>query len=147
VCVRGWVRVCVCVRVECVCVKCVCVYVEKKYPTDELISSLVEAANNDLDVKVILNVDEESAEQSAGVNQKVGLYLTKNGVDVKYDRPEIALHSKLLIVDGEHVVLGSHNWTAGSFWGYDDTSVYVASPDLAAGYEARFEQFWDDLEN
>ena len=64
---------------------------------------------------------------------------------IKFDSPDVTTHSKVLIVDDRHVVVGSHNWTAGSFYQYDDTSLYVDSDLLAASYKSAFDSRWDEL--
>ncbi len=117
-----------------------------KYPTDPLVSGLVSAASRGASVRVILNVDQESAGFAAErMNKPVGDWLQANGVDVVYDQPDIALHSKVLVVDGRHVVIGSHNWTAGSFYNYDDTSLYLDSQSIANMYQKQISSFWDEL--
>lgn len=106
---------------------------EAKYPTDSLIQSLIQANSNGIEVKVILDLDAEGdVFGSRFINHEVFETLSKHGVPVRYDRPDQLTHAKLIIVDDVHVVVGSHNWTAGSFFAYDDTSIYVKSTDMAS---------------
>ena len=65
------------------------------------------------------------------VNRAAFDCLKSGGVDVAWDRPERLTHTKLLIVDGRDVLDGSHNWTAGSLYAYDDKSLVVRSEALA----------------
>lgn len=118
---------------------------EKRYPTDALVKSLIEARGNGLDVKVILDTDAEGdVYRSRTINEPVYRQLQKYQVPVRYDLSDRLTHSKLLVVDGTHVVVGSHNWTAGSFYLYDDTSIYLESEELARHYEERFSTLWQE---
>jgi len=107
----------------------------------------VNAASRNVDVRVILNVDEEGAvSEAAAVNAAIGSYLISHNVGVKYDDPSVALHSKVLVIDKQYVVIGSHNWTAGSFYGYDDVSVFIDSAKLGDQYANRFLEMWAELD-
>jgi hypothetical protein len=52
------------------------------------------------------------------------------------------IHSKIVLIDGRHAVVGSHNWTLGSAFRYDEKSVYLESKDLARRLEAEFQSLW-----
>ena len=80
------------------------------------------------------------------INKNVKAYLSNAGIAVKMDRPEILTHAKTLIVDQKHVVVGSHNWTAGSFYTYDDTSIYLESVTAAENFTAIFNVIWDNAD-
>lgn len=115
----------------------------KKYPTDALFAELLAAKQRGVDIKVILDRDAEGASiGSRVINDEAYKYLKKNGIAVTYDSVERYTHTKLVTVDGRHVVVGSHNWTAGSFYAYDDTSLYVRSTELCAHYDAQFDTLW-----
>jgi len=70
-------------------------------------------------------------------------YLKAKQIPVIFDLRERATHSKLLIVDDGQVVLGSHNWTAGSAFAYRDTSIYLRGPELVTIYSQRFLKLWE----
>ncbi|HYO92481.1 MAG TPA: phospholipase D-like domain-containing protein, partial [Pyrinomonadaceae bacterium] len=70
-------------------------------------------------------------------------YLEENGVSCKFDRQERLLHSKYLIIDNSLLIIGSHNWSAGSFFQFDDLSLAVRSTDLVAQQLSRFNALWD----
>ena len=67
--------------------------------------------------------------------------------EVFFEERNRATHTKLVIVDDSHVILGSHNWTTGSLQDYDDTSIYVASKQLAEDYAKDFNARFDVLKN
>ncbi len=54
------------------------------------------------------------------------------GVDVKPDTPAKMTHSKLVVVDGRIVLLGSTNWTGNSMDNNHETNVRLDDPALAA---------------
>jgi phosphatidylserine/phosphatidylglycerophosphate/cardiolipin synthase-like enzyme len=54
------------------------------------------------------------------------------------------LHSKFVVIDQELVVIGSHNWTAGSFFNYSDLSVVISGSDAGKIWEERFERLWSN---
>lgn len=116
-----------------------------EYVTNALVEALIKARAKGLDVKVILDRDAEGGRTGARlVNQAVFDMLRNNNVSVVFDHEDRMTHSKFVIVDGKHVVLGSHNWTGGSYWAYDDTSVYIESKELALKYQDIFIGFWDE---
>lgn len=59
------------------------------------------------------------------------------GVEAKLDTPEKMLHSKLVVVDGRKVLLGSTNWTGNSMGNNNESNVRLDDPVLA-GYFGRY---------
>jgi competence ComEA-like helix-hairpin-helix protein len=116
---------------------------EKNHPSDKFMKELVKAKERGVNVKVILDhQDEDDPKASSIINKGAFDYLRKNKIRVVFDTEEIATHTKLLLVDDKHVVVGSHNWTAGSFFVYRDTSVYINSGKLSDIYNSHFESLW-----
>ncbi len=114
-----------------------------KYPTDALFAELLAAKKRDVDIRIILDRDAEGSSIRARViNEEAHAFLSKHGIPVVYDSTTRYTHTKLVTVDRSHVVLGSHNWTAGSFFAYDDTSVYLRSAALAGSYDSHFDEIW-----
>ncbi len=104
----------------------------RDHPTNALVEGLVAARRRGVRVSVVLDLDRpEDVFGSRLVNEAAYRFLAAGGVDVTWDRPERLTHTKALIVDGRDVLVGSHNWTAGSFHAYDDKSLVVRSPALA----------------
>ena len=65
-----------------------------------------------------------------------------NSVETMEDAVDKLLHSKFLIVD-DLIVIGSHNWSAGSYFHFDDWSVVVKSPGFTQEISTRFDSLWD----
>lgn len=112
------------------------------HPTRQLVDLLVRKAAEGCRVRVLLDRDDEDDPYGSRlVNAAAARYLAERGVTVRYDRPEQLLHSKFLVLDGEVAVVGSHNWTTGSFFTYRDLSVIVRGK--AAGlWKTRFAALW-----
>lgn len=75
------------------------------------------------------------------------LYLKDAGVPVRVAKPvgrRTSLHSKYIIIDGEEVILGSHNWAYFDLFNSRQTSLAVESPDLAKRMTRRFDELWDN---
>jgi len=55
-------------------------------------------------------------------------------------------HMKLVVAD-DTVIVGSHNWSAGAFYGQSQESIAIRSPSLAAVCARTFENQWNRSEN
>lgn len=118
---------------------------EPSYVTDSLVGSLISFAEQGGEVKVLIEGgDVNDNPDTSDANSELYRFLSKTKAEVRYDTDEKATHSKLVLVDTEHIVIGSHNWTAGSFYQYDDTSAYIKSPELAKYYENLFKKRWEN---
>ncbi len=111
---------------------------------NDLIDALVRAGGRGLDVRVLID-DCRFYADSAAANLKSALYLFERGVPVRFDRPEETTHAKLLVIDGEHVVLGSTNWNYYALEQNVEANVALLSvPAVAAAFERYFEALWAD---
>ncbi len=102
------------------------------HPSNALAEALAAARKRGVAVSVTLDLDRPGdVYGSRFVNQAAYEYLLEHGIDVSWDARERLTHTKLVVVDGRDVLVGSHNWTAGSIYGYDDTSLVIRSEALA----------------
>jgi phosphatidylserine/phosphatidylglycerophosphate/cardiolipin synthase-like enzyme len=86
-------------------------------------------------VRLMLDVDQPGAiYRSEQANTARLEQLRAAGIEVAFDDPATAMHSKLVVVDGETTFVGSHNWTEGSVSKYRELSVVVQSRKVAAAY-------------
>ncbi|MEW5827237.1 MAG: phospholipase D-like domain-containing protein [Candidatus Bipolaricaulota bacterium] len=107
--------------------------------SNQLVDALVAAAGRGLDVRVLLD-DCSFYEDSAAENLESAITLYQRGIPVRFDAPDVTTHAKLLVVDGEHVLLGSTNWNYYSIERNVEANVaFIGLPDVAARYDAYFE--------
>mgnify|MGYP003589043890 CR=1 FL=1 len=66
------------------------------------------------------------------------------GAEAKLDTPVKMTHSKLVIVDGRIVLLGSTNWTGNSMGNNNETNVRLDDPVLAAQFARYVAAVWAD---
>ena len=112
----------------------------------ELIKALETAAANGIDVRVILDQDDVGQPyKSLLINSPLVQRLLSTSVNVKFDKKDTLLHSKVLIIDKSKVVIGSHNWTYNSFYNTNELSVYFEQNETAAVYSNRFLELWNTL--
>ena len=113
------------------------------HPTKALLDELIAAKGRGADVKVVLDRDRDTDPyMSVVINTNAKRYLEDHGVACRFDREDVLLHSKYVVIDGTLSIVGSHNWSAGSYSEFDDLSFVVQSPEIAAALTARFEQIW-----
>ncbi len=112
--------------------------------TTALTDGLRAAAGRGLDVRVLID-DCSFYADSAEENLESAIFLLQNGVDVRFDPPSITTHAKLLIFDGETVVLGSTNWNYYAVERNIEANVaLLRMPDVASPFEAYFASLWSD---
>ena len=99
---------------------------KKDTPTWTLLEDLVAARRRGLRVKVLL---EKSSWEDP--SHEAYSFLKENGVSVSYDDPKKLTHSKLVIIDGQKIFIGSSNWTYFSLKANRETNVMIDSKPLA----------------
>jgi hypothetical protein len=112
----------------------------------QLIEALEAAARRGVEVRVILDQDDGGEPyKSYFINKPLVDRFRNNAVKVKFDEDDTLLHSKVLIVDENKVIVGSHNWTRASFYNTHEISVFVENGSLAVGFRDRFDTLWRHL--
>ena len=108
---------------------------------NQLLVTIASKAESGVKVKVLLDCLLPLKGRSAN-NAFVALWLKRRNVDVRYMAGNRCQHSKIVEVDGEHVVIGSHNWTVNSLSRNSEVSVYLTDIEtlegIREGYEADF---------
>ncbi|MEM3047173.1 MAG: phospholipase D-like domain-containing protein, partial [Candidatus Bathyarchaeia archaeon] len=108
-------------------------------PVNALLQSLVEAKSRGLDVRVL--VDEET---NSSYRQTI-TYLCENGVPVKLDRSSgVTTHTKIVIIDGRYLIVGSHNWTESALNRNHEYSTLLKDSLYAQEADAYFQTLWDE---
>jgi phosphatidylserine/phosphatidylglycerophosphate/cardiolipin synthase-like enzyme len=114
------------------------------HPTFRLLDALRSAHARGVAVRVLMDQDRASDPyRSTIINSPAKALLDAAGIACRLDHTDRLLHSKFVLIDGTLVILGSHNWTAGSYFQFDDLSVAVSSPLLAQELGTRFATLWE----
>jgi len=94
--------------------------------SNRLLEDLIEAREKGIDVHVVLEYPKpEYMDEEGPANQKVYEKLKAAGIDVRFDKPERTTHSKVLIIDGETIILGSHNYSFDGLKYNNETSLLL----------------------
>jgi competence protein ComEA len=113
------------------------------HPTRRMLDALIAAHERGAAVRVLFDSDRPSDPYASSViNTPAKRLLESRGVPVRFDAPERLMHSKFIVIDRAAVVIGSHNWSAGSFFHFDDLSVVIDSAALAQDFAERFAALW-----
>lgn len=99
-------------------------------PSNLLIKELIEAKKRGARVEVILEM-REGDDRTTKRNRQTGKKLSNGGVEVIYDSLLKTTHAKLMVVDGELILLGSTNWVFSSLTNNHEVSVLIRSKELA----------------
>ena len=100
-------------------------------------AALAAAVKRGVQVRVLL--DDGVDFNAAAVARLLAL-----GAEAKLDTPVKMTHSKLVIVDGKIVLLGSTNWTGNSMGNNNETNVRLDDPILAETFARYFAALWAD---
>ncbi len=112
------------------------------HPTRRLLEALRDRKRAGTSVRVLVDRDRNwDPYASRVINQPALDYLRDAGIRVRVDPPGLLLHSKFVVID-DLVVVGSHNWTAGSYFGFDDLSVVIRSAAVRRAQSQRFAALW-----
>jgi phosphatidylserine/phosphatidylglycerophosphate/cardiolipin synthase-like enzyme len=109
---------------------------------NKLVDELIAAAARGLDVRVLID-DCSYYADSADANLASAITLHQRGIEVRFDAPEETTHAKLVVIDGESVILGSTNWNYYSLERNVEANVALLRiPAVAAPFEDYFERLW-----
>ena len=103
-----------------------------------LIKKIKKSAHRGVKVKILL--DDNIFHNQRTLNSLQGL---KN-IEIKLDSPQKTTHDKLLIVDGNTVLIGSTNWTDSSLGYANEANVVIKNKEIAAYLEEYFDKLWLD---
>ena len=99
-------------------------------PSNQLIEAVADAGKRGLNVEVILEIKKKT-DRTTKRNLETGQILKKAGVDVVVDPEHTTTHTKLIIIDGNIVVLGSTNWTYNALTKNHEISSVIYSDESA----------------
>lgn len=92
--------------------------------------SIIRAARRGVSIQAIVN------------NDRIALILNSNGVVAKKINVSGIVHSKLLIIDDDTVVVGSHNYTHSAFVVNQEISVALSECEKINDVNNYFQSLW-----
>lgn len=99
----------------------------------QLLNELANAHKRGIDIKVIL--DQQKIYSSRNPYNDLAYFFLKDaGINVDYDLPTRKLHNKLIVIDENIVVIGSHNWSKFALQENNEVSVVIKSPEVAGEF-------------
>jgi len=112
----------------------------RKYSSNEL---LLRVLNKLAERGVKIDILFENSNYAYSIylqNKDFADLLVDKNVDVWFDRPDIGLHAKLVVIDDYLTILGSTNWTYYAFELNNETAVVIKSKKVAKYYKWYIEQ-------
>ena len=105
----------------------------------EITRDLMQAKQRGVKVRVIL--DATAATNGYSKHE----LLREAGIPVKIEDWGGKMHMKSAVIDGQHVITGSMNWTSAGESGNDENTVVLHSEKLAKQYEVYFDRVWNAI--
>ena len=99
------------------------------------------AAHRGVRVRIILNV-ESMGHAITKINTKTRGFLERAGCEVKWGQVGVATHAKMMVLDDQILVLGSHNYSKGAFSRNQEASIIVEGREEIAAYRQYFNDLW-----
>lgn len=111
--------------------------------SNKLLEALVQARERGVELRIVLDVNTWSDDVNRS-NRETALWLLGQGVEkVSFDSLASTTHSKVLIVDGDSVLLGSTNWSYYSLSKNLEADILIHdSSEVGGAYQKYFEDLW-----
>ena len=108
------------------------------FSSKNVADALVQKAQSGVKVRVIVELRTDSGASLVKMIQ----YLKDGGVDVRFASSGFQLtHSKMVVVDGKKVLLGSINFSKSALTKNREAAVIISGP-ISSDFESVFEQDW-----
>lgn len=104
--------------------------------------ALIAARQRGVDVRWVTD-DEHGLEADVEPGHGQFALLQGAGIEVRSDTRSALMHNKFWIFDGQTVWTGSTNITQNGVFKQDNNVIVIQSPELAAIYEAEFNEMWN----
>ncbi len=119
---------------------------DDQHDVSKLGKALVDAHKRGVDVKVILENGYGwggfEYSKIPGYAKNWSQYFNSNGVEVRLDWSNETTHDKLIIIDGEIVIVGSTNWSTSALDYNHEANILIENEKVAEEYEEYFEHLW-----
>jgi hypothetical protein len=107
------------------------------HPVRQLVEKLIAAHQRGVQVEMLLDQDRrDDLYKTRLINRPAAVSLEEAGVRVRFDKTTELTHSKVVVIDQQQTVIGSHNWSRSSFFKYDELSVLITDASVGADYHS-----------
>jgi len=96
-----------------------------------IVDALAAAAKRGVMVRVLLEKSNNKKDSLDEYNKITAQRLLRYNIPICFDSPKKTTHSKLVVIDGRYVFIGSHNLTTSGLSRNNEVSVCIDSPILA----------------
>jgi phosphatidylserine/phosphatidylglycerophosphate/cardiolipin synthase-like enzyme len=98
---------------------------------DRIAAGLGRAAKRGVNVSVILENTGNLYDDLDIQNKQTGKWLAAQGIRVYYDAPRKTTHTKMIVIDENIVIVGSHNFTQSGLKHNNEVSVLLENSHIA----------------
>ncbi|MBW9221240.1 phospholipase [Methanothermococcus sp. SCGC AD-155-M21] len=105
--------------------------------TEELLNELIRARKRGVFIRIILDKDIDS-------NKEVKNILGSEKIPIKL-ADDRRIHNKLIIIDKDILIVGSHNWTDKALFQNRESSVVIRDKHTIKKMKRYFESVWNSL--
>lgn len=102
---------------------------------------LIDAHNRGVAVRVILDA---TAARNGYTKHEA---LREAGIPVKVEDWGGKMHMKAAVIDNEHVIVGSMNWTAAGENANDENTIIFESRSVARDFSAFYDELWESIDD
>ena len=103
----------------------------KSNAANKVRDALTAAAKRGVNVKVLLEIEDERSSSLNEENRSTADSLVQGGVNVYFDSPHRRTHVKAVVIDDRYTFIGSHNLTASALQYNKELSLMIDSAEVA----------------
>lgn len=104
--------------------------------------AIVAAARRGVRIKVLLNT-ESMGHAITKINSRTQSMLQRYGIDAQMGQFGGVVHAKMMLIDDDWLVLGSHNYSKSAFSRNQEASIAVRGREEIKRYRQYFKNLWD----
>lgn len=105
-------------------------------------NALIDRAREKVPVRILMNI-ESMGHAITKINSRTASFFQQKGIQVKFGQVGVATHAKMVIVDDRFCVVGSHNYSKGSFTRNQECSVLIEGGEAIRPFIDYFKLLWD----